>query len=224
MTFTWLDIEKHRSNELNEDIGRKIGQELVEKYGPVGGMIKVLGVTVREKACQSEQLIKELANQAQNQAQTATEQLARERVQAREQTETAKVRAQEERAEITRQAAADRELATIKAANERRDLQNQQELRNAQNEAAVAREAAQAALEAQSSLARLIQEFPQYAAHERAKAYMEALGKSESKFVLTDNINTQMQGSLTSGGLMSWLFGGAPAVQAQPEQQCQVST
>lgn len=226
MTFTWQDIEKHKSNQLNEEIGKKIGQELVEKYGPVGGRIIILGVTIREKACQSQQLTKELANQAQNQAQTATELLARERAQAREETETAKVRAQEERAELVRKAAADRELAAMKATNERQELKNQQALRNAENAAAVSRAAAEAALEAQLNVAKMVQAYPEYAAHERARAYTEALGKSGSKFVLADGINSQMQGSITGGGMWSWLFGGtpggsSPAVAPPGAPQCQ---
>lgn len=207
MTYTWLDVEKHKSNILNEDIAKKIALELVEKYGEVGGMIQVLGVTIQEKACQSKELVHELTKQAEHQAKTATELLRMESEKAKEATETAKVRAQEERAEITRKAAAERDLATIKATNERKELINAQQLRDAENAAAVARAAASAELEARTNVAQLIEKYPAFAQHERAKEYTKALAE-KSKFVLSDNINSQMQGALAHGNLLGWMFGG----------------
>lgn len=207
MTYTWLDVEKKKSNMLNEDIGKEISKELVEKYGAVGGKIKVLGVTIKEKECQSPQLVKELSRQAEHQAQTSTEKLRMESEQAKEATETAKVRAQEDRAEIVRQASAERQLATIKAENERMDLSNSQKLKDAENAAAVARAAADAELDTRKNLAELIEKYPAFAQHERAIGYNKALG-DQAKFVLTDSINSQMQGSLTQGSTLGWLFGG----------------
>lgn len=207
-TYTWMDVEKKKSNMLNEDIAKTIASELGEKYGKVGGKIKVLGVTIKEKLCQSPELVKELPKQAEHQAQTATEKLKMEREQAKEATETAKTRAQEERAEIVRKAAADRQLATIKADNERQELINRQKLSNAENAAAVARAAANADLEARRNLAELIEKYPEFAKHERAMEYSRAMA-DKAKFVVSDNINTQMQGSLTQGNSVSWLFGSS---------------
>merc|ERR1740130_2295982 len=113
MTYTWLDVEKTKSIMLNEDVGKKISAELIEKYGAVGGKIKGLGVTIKEKACQSPELVKELSKQAEHQAQTATERLRMESEQAKEATETAKMVAREERAEIARKADANRQMDSI---------------------------------------------------------------------------------------------------------------
>lgn len=220
MTYSWMDVEQKKSNMLNEDIAKRIGLELVEKYGEVGGKIKVLGVTIREKACQSPELIRELSRQAEHQAQTATETLRMESERAKEATETAKVRAQEERAEIVRQAEAERRLATIKAENERQELINAQRLKDADNAASVARATANAELEARKNLAELIESHPGYAQHERAVAYSNALA-DKAKFVLTESISTQMQSSLTQGSLLGWMFGGkqeaAPAAATATE-------
>jgi regulator of protease activity HflC (stomatin/prohibitin superfamily) len=213
MTYTWLDVEKTRSNMLNEDIAKKISTELVEKYGEVGGKIKVLGVTIKEKECMSPTLVKELSRQAEHQAQTATEKLRMQSEQAKEATETAKVRAQEERAEIVRKAAAERDLAKVKAENERQDLINKQREKDAESQAVVTRSAADTELQIRRNNAELIERLPAYAQHERAMAYSNALA-DKAKFVLTDNLNSQMQGSLTQGNTLGWLFGGSNTVKA----------
>lgn len=207
MTYTWMDVEKRKSNMLNEDIGKKIAAELIEKYGQVGGKIKILGITIKEKACQSPELVKELSRQAEHQAQTATEKLRSESEQAKEATETAKVRSKEDRAEIVRKAHAERDIATVNAENERQQLINSQRLKDAENAAAVARAVANAELEARNKIAELIEKHPAFAQHERALAYSKAM-TDKAKFVLSDNINSQMQGSLTSGSSLGWLFGG----------------
>merc|ERR1740129_1177307 len=119
--------------------------------------------------------------QAEHQAKTATELLRMESEKAKEATETAKVRAQEERAEITRKAAAERDLATIKAKNERKELINAQQLRDAENAAAVARAAASAELEARTNLAQLIEKYPAFAQHERAREYTKALAEKSHR-------------------------------------------
>jgi len=215
MTYTWLDVEKTKSNMLNEDVGKKISAELVEKYGSVGSKIKVLGVTIREKACQSPELVKELSKQAEHQAQTATEKLRMESEQAKEATETAKVRSQEERTEISRKAGAERQLATIISENERQELINSQKVKDAQNAAEVARAAATASLESRILLAELIEKHPGFAQHERAIEYSKALA-DKAKFVLTDNLNSQMSSSVTQGSSLNWLFGGGSGAQATP--------
>lgn len=213
MTYTWMDVEKRKSNMLNEDIGKKIAAELIEKYGQVGGKIKILGITIKEKACQSPELVKELSRQAEHQAQTATEKLRSESEQAKEATETAKVRSKEDRAEIVRKALAERDIATVNAENERQTLINSQRLKDAENAAAVARAVANAELEARRHVAELIEKHPAFAQHERALAYSKAM-TDKAKFVLSDNINAQMQGSLTSGSSLGWLFGGGQGATA----------
>jgi len=215
MTYTWLDVEKTKSNMLNEDVGKKISAELTEKYGSVGSKIKVLGVTIREKACQSPELVKELSKQAEHQAQTATEKLRMESEQAKEATETAKVRSQEERTEISRKAGAERQLATIISENQRQELINHQKVKDAQNAAEVARAAATASLESRKLLAELIEKHPGFAQHERAIEYSKALA-DKAKFVLTDNLNSQMSSSVTQGSSLNWLFGGGSGAQATP--------
>jgi regulator of protease activity HflC (stomatin/prohibitin superfamily) len=210
MAYTWLDVEKTKSNMLNEDIAKKISTELVEKYGDVGDKIKVLGVTIKEKECLSPSLVKELSRQAEHQAQTATEKLRMQSEQAKEATETAKVRAQEDRAEIVRKASAERELAKVKAENERQDLINAQKQKDAQVQATVTRVAANAELETLNNHAEMIQKFPAYAQHERAIQYSKALA-DKAKFVMTDTLNSQMQGSMTQGSMFGWLFGKGPA-------------
>lgn len=213
MNYTWMDVEKKKSNMLNEDIAKKIGVELIEKYGEVGGKIKVLGVTIKEKRCLSPQLVTELSRQAEHQAQTSTEKLRMESEKAKEATETAKVRAQEERAEIKRKADAERHLATIKAENERQQLLNDQKLKNAETAAAVAKAAADAELQARTLLAELIEKHPGFAQHERAMAYNKAIG-DKAKLVLSDSVNGKMQDSLTSGGAVNWLFGSGQGTEA----------
>merc|ERR1719160_1722420 len=118
--------------------------------------------------------------------------------QAKEATETAKVRAQEERAELQRKAAAERQLATIKAENERQELINQQKLKDAQNAAEVARQAANAHLESRKNLAELIEKFPSFAMHERAVAYSQAMS-NQTKFLLSDSVSEKLQSSASQG-------------------------
>merc|ERR1712129_324979 len=201
---------------LNEDIAKTTMSELVEKYGEVGGKIKVLGVTIKEKQCMSGELVKELSKQAEHQAQTAAERLRMESEQAKEATETAKMVAREERAEIARKASADRQLDSIKADNARQELINQQKLKDAENLASVAREQAKAEMESRKSQAELIETFPSFAQHERAVEYSKALS-GQAKFVLSDSISDKLQGSVAQGNVMGWLFGGGEKGTPPPE-------
>jgi hypothetical protein len=219
--YTLMQVEVEKANQLNEDIKRKIGEELLENFGEVGKKIQVLNVVVKKKEVDSF-AASQMGKIALVKRAARTDELNAQLRIATFEVNKIKSRAESSRTEmkVRHQNRVQKEVA--QAENRKQELWNAGNLSVATTASKIAEIRTQAEKDITTRMASLFDEFPDYARHERAIAYTSALSNN-AKYILTDSMNEQMQSSL-SGERSSWLFGGAANAGTCQGSHCLAAT
>jgi len=199
-TLDYMDIEKHKSNEMNEMFMEKIQEDLVAKFGPVDGKrIRITMTTVMVAKCGNDQIMKELEQQAMHDSKRQTEIKKREADAEIHRTKEAAKKAELALAEDERKANADREMQTVMADAARRQVKNEQDVKDASAAAEATKIKSQAHVAALESEAEVYQRNPGFSQHQVGLAKAEAVKGVDSKLIfgadLLDSATAAIGGS-----------------------------